>query len=142
MIKFKSHFILPNFCVYGWGKSNNLFWGQIFNNLWKSILKKIYCITKSLIILEKITKKGKTPKTNDKNRCNYLQYERVLKFSTFIFWILLNLAKYTYGQSTFEKHHKIGGRKKNTHTHTHTHTLGGRGHLVYILSLIPYFLNK
>ncbi len=48
-----------------------------------------------------------TPKTNDKNRCNYLQYERVLKFSTFIFLILSNLAKYTYGLSSLEHHHKI-----------------------------------
>jgi hypothetical protein len=82
-----------------------------------------------------------TPKTNDKNRCNYLQYERVLKFSTFIFLILSNLAKYTYGQSPFEKHHKIGGRK-HTHSLSLSLSLRGRGHLVYILSLMPYFLNK
>jgi len=86
----------PIFCVHGWGKSNNLFWGQMFNNLWKIFWKKEYCVTKSLILLEKIIKKRKAPKTNDKNRCNYLQYERVLKFFTFIFWILSNLAKHSY----------------------------------------------
>ncbi len=36
------------------------------------------------------------------------QHCRVLQiFYTFIFWILSNLVKYTYGWVPFEKHHKI-----------------------------------
>jgi hypothetical protein len=35
-----------------------------------------------------------------------------LRFSAFVFWILPNLAKYTYGWSPLEQHHKI--LKKNT----------------------------
>jgi hypothetical protein len=30
-----------------------------------------------------------------------------LRFSNFIFWTLSNLAKYTYGWSPIEQHHKI-----------------------------------
>ncbi len=45
-----------------------------------------------------------------KNHHNCLQHESVLKifFLKFIVWILPNLAKYSYGWSALEQHHKIG----------------------------------
>jgi len=36
-----------------------------------------------------------------------------LRFSTFIFWILPNLAKDTYGRSSLEQHYKIEKIKNN-----------------------------
>jgi len=40
--------------------------------------------------------------------------EGCLRFDIFIFQTLPNLAKYIYGLSSLEQHHKI--EKKNTHT--------------------------
>ncbi len=39
-----------------------------------------------------------------------------LRFYTFIFWISPNLAKYTYGLSPLEQHHKIEDENKNKHS--------------------------
>jgi len=68
----------------------------------KSFEKRIFChkflIFKKLIFLIK------------KNHHNCLQYEKVLKISTFIFWILPNLTKYIYGWLSIEQHHKIRGK--------------------------------
>jgi hypothetical protein len=44
--------------------------------------------------------------------------------------------------NTLMDNHHLRNITKLEEEKTHTHTLGGRGHLVYILSLILYFLNK
>jgi hypothetical protein len=49
----------------------------------------------------------KKPKRLVKFYHNWLQHEKVFKKNSFIFWILPNLVKYTYGWLPIEQHHKI-----------------------------------
>jgi hypothetical protein len=69
------------------------------------ILKKQF-VTNALFF-KKIQKKWIKKKSIPKSVTICLQYKRVLRFSTFIFWKWKKLIKYTYGLLPLEQHHKI-----------------------------------
>jgi hypothetical protein len=81
-----------------------------FPHFTKNILLQI-----PLFFLIKIHKKMPKFATNAYNM------KRHPRFYIFIFWLLPNLAKYTYGLLPLEQHYKI--EIKNTHTHTHLNTI-------------------
>jgi hypothetical protein len=101
-------------CFMGWhpiqfvNSNQNKFYGLL--KLCKRYFEnKIFC-HKSLFSSKNICQFFK--KTIAKICGNCLQYERVLKIPTFIFWMSPNLVKYAYEWSPFEKHPKIGGGQK------------------------------
>jgi hypothetical protein len=84
------------------------FCDELFSILWKYFEKRIFW-SQVAYYLQK--------KKFNKNEFLFLISSKIpvitynmkgcLRFSIFIFWILPNLSKYTYGWSSLDEHHKI-----------------------------------
>ncbi len=80
-----------------------------FRHFAYNILEKKYSVTNS------VSQKTKSPRTRFSikkftkifHHCLHHGTRGAWDFSTFIFWISPNLAKYSYGWSPLEQHHKI-----------------------------------
>jgi hypothetical protein len=82
-------------------------WRRIFVFGEKYFETEIFCC-KFPILLKNIRQKMKILFLKiAKNHHNCLQYERCLRFSTFIFWTSPNLTNCSYGWFPPEQHHKI-----------------------------------
>jgi len=89
-----------------------IFLWQVFSILQKKYFKKQYYVIN--FTFKKIVKKPKKSIFFSKLTTIACNMKGCLRFYTFMFWILPNLAKYIHGLSPLEQHHKIEkNNKKN-----------------------------